>query len=113
MYARYVDRVRSGSWGDHVVVAAIANMFHVTINVVQATQCGCTLSITSPVNDTSNYEINLGLVMQYHFVGLDKQVMHIGVSLVISLAVTYAILIQCLCPMVYKSVLIINILCVT
>ncbi len=77
VYARYVDRVRSGSWGDHVVVAAIANMFHVTINVVQATQSGCTLSITGPVNDTSNCEINLGLIMQYHFVGLDKQVMHI------------------------------------
>ncbi len=36
VYARYVDRVRNGSWGDHVVIAAIANMLHVTINVVQS-----------------------------------------------------------------------------
>ncbi len=77
VYARYVDRVRNGSWGDHVVIAAIANMYHVSVNVVQARQSGCTVSITSPVNDHSNCEINLGLLMQYHFVGLDKLVVHV------------------------------------
>ena len=48
-------------------------MFHVTVNVVQARQHGCTVSVTSPVDNHSTCEINLGLVMQYHFVGLDKQ----------------------------------------
>ncbi len=61
VYARYVDRVRNGSWGDHVVIAAISNMYHVSVNVVQARQSGCTVSITSPVNDHSNCEVNLGL----------------------------------------------------
>ena len=72
-YERYIERVRSNSWGDHVVIAALANMFHVTINVVHARQCNCTVSITPPVDSQSNCELNLGLVMQYHFVGLDKQ----------------------------------------
>ena len=71
-YARYVDKVRSGAWGDHVVIAAIADMFHVTINAVHARQSCSTVSVTSPVDDKSNYEINIGLVMQYHFVGLNK-----------------------------------------
>ena len=72
-YERYIERVRSDSWGDHVVIAALANMFHVTINVVHARQRDCTVSITPPVDSQSNCELNLGLVMQYHFVGLDKQ----------------------------------------
>ena len=62
-------------WGDHVVIAAITNMFHVTINVVHARQPGCTVSVTSPVDDEGDYEINIGLsCIIYHFVGLDKQV---------------------------------------
>ena len=72
-YERYIERVRSDSWGDHVVIAALASMFHVTINVVHARQHDCTVSITPPVDSQSNCELNLGLVMQYHFVGLDKQ----------------------------------------
>ena len=72
-YERYIERVRSDSWGDHVVISALANMFHVTINVVHARQRDCTISITPPVDSRSNCELNLGLVMQYHFVVLDKQ----------------------------------------
>ena len=72
-YERYVERVRSDAWGrDHVVIAALANMFHVTINVVHARQHSCTVAITPPVDNQSNGEVNLGLAMQYHFVGLDK-----------------------------------------
>ena len=48
-------------------------MFYVTINVVHARQRDCTLSITPPVHNQSNCELNLGVVMKYHFVGLDKQ----------------------------------------
>ena len=72
-YERYIERVRSDTRGDHVVIAALASMFHVTINVVHARQRDCTVSITPPVDSQSNCELNLGLIMQYHFVGLDKQ----------------------------------------
>ena len=61
-YERYIERVRSDSWGDHVVITALANMFHVTINVVHARQHDCTVSITPPVDSHSNCELNLGLV---------------------------------------------------
>ena len=72
-YERYVERVRIDSWGDHVVIAALANMFHVTINVVHARQHSCTVATTPPVDNQSICEVNLGLAMQYHFVGLDKR----------------------------------------
>ena len=32
----------------------------------------CTVATTPPVDNQSNCEVNLGLAMQYHFVGLDK-----------------------------------------
>ena len=56
-----------------LVIAALANMFHVTINIVHARQRDCTVSITPHVDSQSNCELNLSLVMQYHFVGLDEQ----------------------------------------
>ena len=48
-----------------MVIAALANMFNVTINVVHARQQACTVATTSPTP--------WSLLMQYHFVGLDKQ----------------------------------------
>ena len=69
---RYVEGVRSDLWGDHVVIAALANMFHVTINVVHAGQRSCIVATTPPVDNQSNCEVNHGLAMHYLFVGLDK-----------------------------------------
>ena len=72
-WERYLEGLTNGSWGDHVVIAALANMFNVTINVVHARQRACTVATTSPAdNEATNCEIDLGLLMQYHFVGLDK-----------------------------------------
>ena len=31
-YERYIERVRSDSWGDHVVIAALAIMLHVAVH---------------------------------------------------------------------------------
>ncbi len=55
-------------------------MLNVTIKVVHATQSGSTVSVTNPVNDERYCEINLGLIMQYHLVGLDKQVIPVSTS---------------------------------
>ena len=63
VFARYVDKVGNDSWGDHVVIAAIANIFHVTFDVVHSRR-GCTVSVTRPVNSQSTCEIYLGLLMQ-------------------------------------------------
>ena len=71
-WERYLERVTSGSWGDHVVIAALANMFNATINVVHARPQACSVATTSPTGSQATFEINLGLLMQYHFVGLDN-----------------------------------------
>ena len=71
-WERYLERVTSGSWGDHVVIAALANMFNVTIDVVHARPQACSVATTSPTGSQATFEINLGLLMQYHFVGLDN-----------------------------------------
>ena len=73
-WERYLERLRSGSWGDHVVIAALANMFNVTINVIHARPQACSAASTSPNDSQATSEVNLGLLLQYHFVGLDKQV---------------------------------------
>ena len=65
--------MRNDLWGDHVVISAIANMFCVTIHVVQSRPSGCTVFVTSSVDNRSCCDIYLALLLQYHFVGLNKQ----------------------------------------
>jgi hypothetical protein len=38
---KYLQRLRNGAWRDHLCVAAMADMFSVTINVFTATGHGC------------------------------------------------------------------------
>ena len=71
-WERYLERITSGSWGDHVVIAALANIFNVTINVAHARQHTYTVVTTSPLDSQATCEVNLGLLMQHHYVGLDK-----------------------------------------
>ena len=52
-----------------MVIAVLANMFNVTVH---ARQYACTVVTTSPHNGHVTIEGNRGLLMQYHFVGLDK-----------------------------------------
>ena len=72
-FNKYLRRVRTGAWGDHVIISALSNLFKVTINVIHASEHSCVTASTPPVDSASESEINLGLVMQFHFVGLDKQ----------------------------------------
>ena len=61
-------------WEDHVVISALANMFSVTINLSY-----CAVVTTQPPPPHSLQAVlvpqkcTLSLIMQYHFVGLDKQ----------------------------------------
>ena len=48
----------------------MANVFSVTVNVY--TQAGCTVNSITPIEGNSLFDINLGLVVQWHFVGLDR-----------------------------------------
>ena len=72
MWDKYVRRVRSGGWGDNIMIAALCSMFSITINVLSVTsQYSNTVAMT-PMSGVSYNEINIGLVMQYHFVALVK-----------------------------------------
>ena len=72
-FEKYLRQVRSGAWGDHVVISALSNMLNVSITIVQATETGCATITHPPNNGDGTSEVKLGLIMQYHFVGLDKQ----------------------------------------
>ena len=46
-------------------------MFNITVNVLHVDSENSVVT-TSPYDHASEYEVNIGLVLQYHFVGLDK-----------------------------------------
>ena len=69
-WEKYLSRLRDGAWGDHIVIQGICNMFNININVL-STQTP-TMIPNVPMSDASQYEVYVGLIMQYHYVGLDK-----------------------------------------
>ena len=71
-WEKYLRRLRNDASGDQLVIVALSNMFNVTINVSHATEQACTVTTNTPTDNASNIEMNIGLVMQYHYVGLDK-----------------------------------------
>ena len=78
-WERYLTRLRDGAWGDHITMYGIANMLGITINVL-CSQYSNGLSIT-PSNCNTQYEVYIGLIMQYHYVGLHKvSLQHCGLS---------------------------------
>ncbi len=68
----YLTRIRNGAWGDDVVIEALSDMFSITINVHRADNRACTVVVRTPTHGDSAFEVNLGLILQYHFVGLDR-----------------------------------------
>ena len=84
-WKNYLKRLRNGSWGDHIVLQSIANMFTITINVL------CSQSATmvriEPNNGPGSHELYVGLILQYHYVGLDKLTNTAGENLSESTAV--------------------------
>ena len=68
-WEKYLRCLREGAWGNHITIQGIADMVSVKINVL------CShhpmLSVT-PRNCSANYEVFVGLIMQYHYVGLDR-----------------------------------------
>ena len=73
MWNKYIRRVRSGAWGDNIVIAALCNMFSITINVLSVSSQYTNTVAMTPISGVSHNEIYIGLVMQYHFVALVQQ----------------------------------------
>ena len=61
--------LRQGAWGDHITMQAIADMLSVKINVLSSNHP--MLSVI-PAICSAECEIFIGLILQYHYVGLDK-----------------------------------------
>ena len=68
-WQKYVRCLRQGAWGDHITLQAIADMLSVKISVLSSNHP--LLSVT-PGSCSTYCEIFVGLIMQYHYVGLDK-----------------------------------------
>ena len=69
-WANYLDRLRSGAWGDHIALQGIANVFNVAVNVLSSENSSMIRVV--PMNTSVEHEVNVGLILQYHYVGLDK-----------------------------------------
>ena len=67
-WRKYSRCLRQGAWGDHITMQGIADMLCVKINVLSSHH-----SILSVVPGTrsAECEISVGLIMQYHYVGLE------------------------------------------
>ena len=69
-WLRYLERLHRGAWGDNIAIQGICEMLHITINVL-STHNHNMLSV-APSNNTSCGNVYLGLIEQFHYVGLDK-----------------------------------------
>ena len=66
-WAKYLRRLRQGAWGDHINMQAIADMLSVKINVLSSDH-----PVASATPSNATCEMSVGLIKQYHYVGLDK-----------------------------------------
>jgi len=68
-WEKYLRCLRTGAWGDHIALQAVADMLGVAINVL----CSHHPMVTvTPRNCEAVYEVFVGLIMQYHYLGLDN-----------------------------------------
>ena len=68
-WKKYLRRLRDGAWGDHLAIQGICN---ITVNVLSAQNP--TMIPVVPMSNASQHYVYVGLIMQYHYVGLDKVV---------------------------------------
>ena len=68
-WKKYVKCLRQGAWGDHITLQAIADMLSVKINVFSSNH---PMFSVTPGVCSAECEVFVGLILQYHYVGLDK-----------------------------------------
>ena len=67
---KYLQRLSEGAWGDNITVQGICEMLNITINILSTLNPN-TVVIT-PNTGTSQGNVYIALIEQYHCVGLDK-----------------------------------------
>ena len=61
-----------GAWEDRIALQGISNIFKISIQILQINDTDREI-ITNvcPSDGVSNYNVNLGLLLQFHYAGLD------------------------------------------
>ena len=68
-WAKYVQRLKDGAWGDHIAIQGICDLFNVTVNVLSSQNVTMTPILPrSYMKHGSEGELYVGLVLQYHYV---------------------------------------------
>ena len=76
-WEKYLRSLKNGAWGDHIALQGVADMLGVTINVL----CSHHPMVTvTPRNNDTVCEVFVGLLMQYHYVGLDTVPVHTALT---------------------------------
>ena len=68
-WEKYLTCLRQGAWGDHITLQGIADMLSLKMNVLSSHH---PMFSVAPGNCSAVCEIFVGLIMQYHYVGLDN-----------------------------------------
>ena len=69
LWQKYLKQLEDGARGDNIAMQAISDMLSVTITVLSSHYPA--YSVT-PLNHCATNELFIGLIMQFHYVGLDK-----------------------------------------
>ena len=66
----YLQQLMDGAWGDQISVQAISNLFKIKVDILAT--IGTNVVVVSPTDGSCcEYTVNVGLIMQNHYVGLD------------------------------------------
>ena len=88
-WAKYVQRLRDGAWGDNIAVQGMCDMFNVTVHILSsANPTMIPVLPRSYISCDSEGDVYVGLVLQYHYVGLDQISMEVDCNTVASLVAT-------------------------
>ena len=68
-WQKYVRCLQQGAWGDNIAMQAVSDMLSVTIHVLSSYY---PMYSVTPQNHCATNEVFVGLIMQYHYVSLDK-----------------------------------------
>ena len=69
-WQKYLQRLSEGAWGDNITVQCICEMLNITINILSTLNPN--MLVITPNTGTSQGNVYIALIEQYHYVGLDK-----------------------------------------
>ena len=65
----YLQQLMDGAWGDQIAVQAVSNLIKIKVNILST--IGTSVVVVSPTDGSCEYTVNVGLMMEQHYVGLD------------------------------------------